>query len=248
MHQRRDSCRSVMRTIASVDKPRHRYTVPRMAPDQTPPEWVYVFVDPNNSMAVMNLEITGRYTSSVLAAISDDSDFAAAYIEGRADFLPFVPNVSVSTGFMSPFTVGTINDYRVEYDAELARRTYFKNAPSRLTGIFAFASMDDCREVNKKWPWGWPLDTVKRFRIENVLRATRVNMEIVSLARCAYRRGMLSAQSIEDLWRAYWSGEDDYPMDLPTVDGKGRETKSAGTTWEWIIDGALIHEHESRVA
>lgn len=200
---------------------------------------MYVFVNPGNVMAVMNLQITGQYTSSVLAAMSD-ADFAATYVEGSADFLPFVPNASVSTGFMSPFVVGTINNYRVEYDAELTRRAFFKNAPSRLTGIYAFDSIETCRAVSEAHRW--PLDQVQRFKTENVLRATRVNMEIVSLARYAYERAALDAQTIEHLWRAYWSGDDDYTMDLPTVDAKGREFKSAGTTWEWIIDGSLLHE------
>jgi hypothetical protein len=207
--------------------------------DQTPPEWVYVFVDPNNVMAVMNLQITGQYTSSVLAALADP-DFASGYAEGRADFLPFVPNASVSTHFLSPFVVGTINNYRVEYDAELARRAYFKDAPSRLTGIFAFESIDVCRAVSEKY--GWSLVQVQRFKPINVVRATRVNMEIVSLARHAYARAMLDAQSVEHLWRAYWCGADDYAMDLPSVDAKQREDVSAGVVWEWIIDGALLHE------
>jgi hypothetical protein len=67
-------------------------------------------------------------------------------------------------------------------------------------------------------------------------------MEIVSLARLAYGRAMLDADGIERLWRAYWSGADDYTMDLPSVDAKQREIVSAGTTWEWIIDGALLHD------
>ena len=192
------------------------------------------------------MALTRDFKELVQKRLARDPDFAAAYVEGRADFLPFVPNPSVSTGFMSPFVVGTINGYRVEYDAELARRAYFKGAPSRLTGIYAFESMDGCRAVNARYGPSWPLDTVQRFKTENVLRATRVNMEIVSLARYAYGRAMLDAQSIEHLWRAYWSGEDDYTMDLPTVDAKGREVRSAGTTWEWIIDGSLLHE--SRVS
>lgn len=205
----------------------------------TPPESVYVFVDPGNSMAVMNLQITGRYSSTAVAAISDPA-FASAYAEGCADFLPFVPNASVSTGFMSPFVVNTINAYRVEYDAELTRRAYFKHAPSRLTGIYAFETMDECRAASAKW--GWPIGQVNRFRVESALRAVRVNMEIVSLARFAYSRAMFDPQDIERLWRAYWSGADDYAMDLPSVDAKQREVVSAGTTWEWIIDGVLAHD------
>jgi hypothetical protein len=67
-------------------------------------------------------------------------------------------------------------------------------------------------------------------------------MELVSLARYAYRRAMLDAATIEHLWRAYWSGADEYAMDLPSVNARQREICRAGTTWEWIIDGALVHE------
>jgi hypothetical protein len=77
-----------------------------------------------------------------------DSEFAAAYEEGRADFLPFVPNDKVSTGFLSPFTAGTINDYRVEWDAEVARKQCFSDAPSRLTAVFAFERWQDCERVS----------------------------------------------------------------------------------------------------
>ena len=210
-----------------------------MQPHNPLPEWVYVFVSPQNSMAVMNLQITGQYSSPILAAMGDPA-FAASYADGSADFLPFVPNESLTTGFLSPFLVTTINNYRIEYDAELTRRAFFRNAPSRLTGIFAFESMQVCEAVSRKW--GWSLQEVQRFKPQNVLRAARVNMEIVSLARHAYSRAGLSPESIGELWRAYWSGADDYQMDLPSVDATSREIVCAGKTWEWIIDGALLHE------
>ena len=31
-------------------------------------------------------------------------------------------------------------------------------------------------------------------------------------------------------------------FELPSVDLKAREIHSVGATWEWIIDGALVHE------
>jgi hypothetical protein len=161
-------------------------------------------------------------------------------MEGRADFLPFVPNTSVSTGFLSPFGVGVINDYRVEYDAELTRRAFFANAPSRLSGIFAFESLDVCGEVGRRYHW--PVEQVQRFKPVHVLRAIRVNMEIVSLARYAYGRAMRDADATERIWRGYWSGEADLTFDLPSVDATMREIRSAGLLWEWIIDGVLLHE------
>jgi hypothetical protein len=203
------------------------------------PNWVYVFVDPGNVMAAMNLQITGQYASSALAAMEDKS-FASAYADGSADFLPFVPNESASTGFMSPFVVGTINSYRVEYDAELTRRAFFKNAPSRLSGIFAFESIEVCEDVSRRF--GWPLEQVQRFRPTTVLRAARVNMEIVSLARFAYSRATFDPAGIERLWRTYWSGADSYAMYLPSVDARQREDRAVGAAWEWIIDGSLVHE------
>ncbi|HET9592612.1 MAG TPA: hypothetical protein VFP17_06830 [Solirubrobacterales bacterium] len=136
--------------------------------------------------------------------------------------------------------MAAINAYRVEYDAELARRAHFKDASSRLTGIFAFGSMEVCEAVSQRHHW--PLNQVQRFKPENVLRATRVNMDIVSLARTAYRRASFTPESIHHLWRSYWGGADGYMMDLPTVDGRGREQHSVGATWEWIIDGVLRQE------
>lgn len=190
-------------------------------------------------MAVMNLQITGRYSSPALTALQDP-EFAAAYADGSADFLPFLPNDSLSTGFMSPFAVGAINAYRVEYDAEITRRAFFKSSPSRLTGIYAFDSPAVCEDVSNRW--GWPMEQVQRFKPSHVVKATRVNMEIVSLARFTYGRAMLDRETVEGLWRAYWSGADDHAFDLPSVDATGRETHAAGTTWEWIIDGVLTHE------
>ena len=210
-----------------------------MAPQLAVPEWLYVLVLPSSSMAVMNLQVTGRFTSPVLAGL-EDPEFRRKYADGTADFLSFVPNPSMSMGFMSPFVVGTMNQYRVEYDAELCRHADFKESPSRLTGIYAFESMDDCRKANAAA--GWDLATVQRFKTQHVLRATRFNMEIVSLARLAYSRSMLDAATIQHLWRSYWSGADTYSFDLPSVDATARETYTAGTLWEWIIDGALVHE------
>jgi hypothetical protein len=43
-----------------------------------------------------------------------EPEFAAAYSDGGADFLPFI---------------------RIEYNAELARCAHFKDVPSRLTDV-----------------------------------------------------------------------------------------------------------------
>jgi hypothetical protein len=206
----------------------------------TVPEWVYVFVNPQSPMAVMNLRITGRYVSSALADVEIDPQFAAAYRDGTADFLPFVPNPSVSTSVISPFVAGVISDYRVEIDAELFRRRHFPQAPSRLTGVFALDDYATCQTVSATHNWN--LGQVQRFKPQNVLRAARVNMDIVSLARTAYLRSAVDVALVEHLWTAYWSGADHCEVDLPSVDAMTRQICRVGVTWEWLIDGVLLHE------
>jgi hypothetical protein len=86
---------------------------------------------------------------------------------------------------------------------------------------------------------GWPLEEVRRFRVAHILRMCRVDMEIISLARTAYARTMLDADSVEHLWRSYWTGVPDCSMEIPTVDGRGREIVSIDPIWDLLIDGPL---------
>lgn len=211
---------------------------PGKSPPQTVPvgQTVFVFINQASSAAVMNLEVTGQFVSPVYAALADES-FRQAYASGAADFLPFTPNRNLSTGFISPFTAGSLANYHVEYDAELCRRAAFKHAPSRLTGVFAFDSMDTCRDANQRY--GWDLSTVVRFEVMHVLRSIRLNMEIVSLACHAYATSMLDGQTKDDLWSSYWAGVDGYAMDLPTVDPKGRRHVTVDALYELLIDGRL---------
>lgn len=208
------------------------------------PDSFYVFIDQSNPLAVMNLDITGQFSSPVVSALQEPS-FSTAYAASEADFLPFVPNSAKSIDLISPFAMNIISDYRVEYDAELARRAYFKDAPSRLTGIFAFESLRICREVSERFKWD--LNSVQRFKAKDVFRATRVNMEVVSLARVAYRRAMLDAETINSLWHAYWEGANHFTLELPSVDARSRETCSVGVIWEWIVDGVLVRENGTGV-
>lgn len=212
------------------------------ASDQSPPQavavgqTVFVFINQASSMAVMNLEITGQFVSPVYAAVADAS-FRSAYASGSADFLPFTPNPDLSTGFMSPFTAGSLSNYHTEYDAELCRRAAFTHAPSRLTAVYAFDSMEACDEATRRY--GWDLSTVVPFEVMHVLRSVRVNMEIVSLARHAYATSMLDEQTKDHLWRSYWAGADSYDMDLPTLDAKGRHQVTVDALWELLVDGQL---------
>jgi hypothetical protein len=140
---------------------------------------VYVFADESNPMTAHNLRFTGSLFSAVSASI-DQPGFLQRYLASEVDFLPFVPNPN-AVGALSPFTLNTINNYRAEYDAETIRRQWYKDAPSRLTAVFAFERWEDCLTASAKYDW--PLQQVRRFRVAHALRVCRVNMEIISDSR-----------------------------------------------------------------
>lgn len=152
------------------------------------------------------------------------------------DNLPFLPNPAFG-GAVSPFLVGLMSQYRVEYDIESVRREVAPDAPSRLTSVYAFGDEASCRAAAHAH--GWKLDTVRRFRLvdELPLQVRRVNMEIVSLGRLAYATAALDASDIKELWTAYWSGADHFSMDLPAP--PSFQTRHSGCIWEYLIDGYI---------
>jgi hypothetical protein len=216
----------------------------------------YVFVNRAGFQTRHNLDNTGAFVSAGFAAAAPEAlprgmimayapspgapqgrAAKQAYIEGSMDYLQFLPNPSY-IGFLTPFVSGVINEYRIEYDAELARRRFAPQSPSRLSAIYAFADLASCKLASSNW--GWPMSEVEKFRLvpHPLNRVARVNMQIVSLARYAYPRGSWSSQDISQIWRAYWSGDGEIELAVP-VDGQSVESRKSGVLWESLIDGVL---------
>lgn len=187
------------------------------------PEHVFVFVDRSNFITAHNLDVTGTFVSSGLTGITGDN-------------LPFVLNPSFA-GALSPFLSNTIAGYRVEYDAEMARRRHAPEAPSRLTSVYAFGDEESCRLAAERHRWD--LNQVEEFALvpSPVLRVRRVNMEIVSLAMYAYPRAAWSGEDIDAFWRAYWSGADGFTVELPQP--PVHVPFASGCLWEYLIEGSL---------
>jgi hypothetical protein len=195
---------------------------------------VYVFVDETNPMVGMNL-LTGSFVSPALVATQIDPGFLERYQKGEVSWPPFVPNPNATQPY-SPFTLNTINDYRVEYDAEYTRAQWFSDAPSRFSAIFAFESWADCLAASAAH--NWSLAEVRMFRVGITLRACRVNMEILTLAREVYPKTAISKAAWEYVWRSYWGGVMDATLSFPTADG-GRQDHTIGVIPELLIDGRL---------
>jgi len=203
------------------------------------PETYYIFVSRYDRMAVHNLKFTKTFISAAYTYCTMDKDFLRKYLDGTATYLPYLranPDLMVP----SPYQMTAINDYRVEYDAEYYRLLRFPTYPSRLSAIFAFGDFETCEEVSRKY--GWDLSTVRQFKLirDDLTRITKVNMEVVSLARTAYRHSASDIETIEYIWNHYWSGAGNLQLEIPNIQDFGRQVLASGEIWEYLIEGSLV--------
>lgn len=204
-------------------------------------EEYFIFVDLSNQSTQHNLKFTGEMFSSGYVAASQDAYFKQQYLAGNVNYLPFVVNNNRSTGFQSFYCTSAIANYRVEYDAEVKRLSSFPALPSRLSAVYAFATKEDCREAQRLY--NWDLDSVRKFTLirDHLTKVAKVNMEIVSLMRFAYPRGMWSAEEIDKVWMHYWSGKGNLDIDKSAMQPPPNTHKrvSSGEVWEYLIEGRL---------
>jgi hypothetical protein len=102
------------------------------------PSSFFIFVNQASPVTYNNFNRTGQFCSAGFTAAKDSQDALARYKAGTLDMLPFERNQNLSGGFMSPFQVNVITHYRLEYDAEVARRHHAPEAPCRLSAVLAF--------------------------------------------------------------------------------------------------------------
>jgi len=69
-------------------------------------------------------------------------------------------------------------------------------------------------------------------------RVIKVNMEIVSWMRTAYKRGFFDDKTKDDIWKNYWNGTADVDLELPDVE-YGREIYPSGEIFEYLIEGKV---------
>jgi hypothetical protein len=221
------------------------------------PDEFFIFVNQASFWTRHNFALTGKFVSAAFGAANPDQiptgtmvaygpaenaprgteALREAYESGTLGYLMFDINPNYF-GFPTPFCASVSNDYRVEYDAEQTRLRSNPILPSRLSAIYAFGDYESCKQVSAKYP-RWELAEVERFRLlpHPSNRVARVNMEIVSLARVAYRSASWTAEQIYGFWRRYWSGGGSISIELPM--GGTRERLDSGEIWEYLIEGAL---------
>lgn len=201
----------------------------------------FVFVNLNNLLTKYNLQTTGQILSAGYTSVLQDSSLHEKYLKGEINYLPFVINEQRSTAFLSFYSNSAITNYRVEYDAEMRRLLSFPQLPSRLSAVYAFATEEDCRKAHQLYRWD--LNSVRRFKLlqDPLTKVARVNMEIISLIRCAYPIAMWSGEEIERIWTHYWSGGGNIEIEIPIMQPppNTHQRIPSGEIWEYLIEGKL---------
>jgi len=203
--------------------------------DEEVPSEFFIFVNKLNPMTYHNFNLIGQFSSGAFSSTSLGGEYLQKYLNGKFRYLPYEP-ARMDAMMLSPYFLTAINDYRIEYDAEVYREKHYSLYPSRLSAIYAFSDYEACTSVNKKY--GWPLAEVHRFKLLDhpLNRVAKVNMEHVSLARQAYKVSKL--QDVDRLWAGYWSGFDEIILELPSTNFK-REQYNSGVIWEYLIEGIV---------
>lgn len=209
-----------------------------MNSDSEVPAEFYIFVNHYYPVTVHNLSYTGGFLSSAFVNWNISEEFKRKYEDGTADYLPFVP-ANTDGGVISSYCLTAMNDYRVEYDAEVSRKMYYPKYPSRFSAVFAFGDYETCQKVAKKHYWD--LSEVKKFRLlgNPLNRVIRVNMEVISLVRHAYRFSMSSPDDLNSIWNHYWQGKGNLSLELPQSDSS-RKVFHSGEIFEYLIEGRVI--------
>ena len=182
-----------------------------------------------------NFNLIGQFSSGAFSSASLGDEYLQKYLKGEFRYLPYEP-AQIDAIILSPYFMTAINDYRIEYDAEIYREKHYPLYPSRFSAIYAFGDYEACVSINEKY--GWPLTEVKKFKLLDhpLNRVVKVNMEHVSLARHAYKVSML--EDVDGLWAGYWSAFDNLVLELP-ASGHQRKTYESGVIWEYLIEGAV---------
>jgi len=203
------------------------------------PDVFYIFINEFMPITQHNLNTTKSFISAAYSYCAIDRNFINAYINGLVYYLPFIKS-DTDIKIISPYCLNAINDYRVEYDTETYRKNTYPFYPSRLSAIYAFGDYRSCELVSKKY--NWYLDSVKTFKLaeyNELTRVIKVNMEIISLARTAYRVGMLDNDTINTIWFNYWSGKVEIEIELP-IPYPNKESFMSDEMFEYLIEGKMV--------
>lgn len=203
------------------------------------PNIFYIFLDFGGFIGGIsghNFNLEPKLVSSGIRNIQYDNFSTQDFIEGNINYIPFT-RTNLTFNSPSTFMINTINNYNLEYNLELYRFNYYKQFPSRLSGIFAFGDYESCKLVAQKYKWN--LKTVKRFKLidSNIIKVTKHNMEIISLLR-HIQLSTFSKENQDSFYNQYWLGNGNIQVEVPNF-SQSTTILNSGVIYEYLIEGCL---------
>ena len=206
--------------------------------DEDIPEYFYIFLNFNDAFGFMhwnNFNLTKKIFSGAIINSEVSNDYRIKYLKGEQQYLPFVLAENQPPSNTS-FTLNIISEYSLEHNLELYRYANINQYPSRLSAIYAFGDYETCIKVSKLYKWD--INTVKKFKlvsnieIQNLIRVTKHNMEIIS-----YMRGLdcrfFPREEQDKIYKHYWSGRGNLKLI------KDCNEYDTGEIYEYLIEGIL---------
>ena len=97
-----------------------------------------MWVNPCNFLVKHNAGLVGSFSGGPLSEGYD-----------TPDNLQFIPNPNYMPGAISPFHLGLIRNYQVEYELESIRYNSFKRYPSRLHALYLLESREAAEQYKE---------------------------------------------------------------------------------------------------
>ncbi len=215
------------------------------------PRYFYIFSGRNNNILWNQIENHNiKLRSGILMSsgfnnvICLDQLQKEKFLIGDITYEPFIPNKTTSFGRSSPFMFRIINRYNLEYNLEWTRKEYFKNYPSRFSGIFAFGDLTDCIKISSKSK-NWNLENLKKYELlfdesyNKYIKVIKANFKFIGLLENLPLE-FFSLDNQQCLYNHYWIGGTAF--NIPSIkllnDVEIPETKCDSMN-EYLIEGIL---------
>jgi hypothetical protein len=204
-----------------------------------PPSRYWVSTDLSSLFTAMNLTITGSIFSSGLSFAAENPALLAKYLDGSLNYVPFVHNQASDISAPSAYQLTTTRNYRVELLLEDARRQVNPLLPSRLSAVFAVETKSEAIKLAKAS--SRPVGEVFEFELVpgELNRVARANFHIVGLLRDVLDQASWSVAHLLEIGRAYWNGDGEIAVDIPSPTAIDRRQKTCRVAWEYLIEGRL---------
>ena len=189
-----------------------------------------------------NFKLTKTLTSASVSNTFFDLSLMGKFMAGTVDYIPFIPNPDLDMKSPSSFSQREVNEYQVDYNAEIYRKSQEKTKkyPSRFGCIFAFGSLEEAQKAADIHYWD--MHDVRKFRLNTAAptRVIKVNMQVITQMWKIGNGATFDQEMNNFIWRHYWSGGAELIQDIPDLKtGIGRQTMNEGVIWEYLIDGQL---------